>query len=119
MEVRSVNDIVRSHFVNPKNIGKIKKPTNTSKYKSGFCGDTVEVYAIIEDSVITDIKYNVFGCYAAIAASSIISEKIKGCNIDTLTNMTCEDVEQMMGGVEEEKINCVNTALTAFKGICK
>ena len=55
-----MNDIVRSHFVNPKNIGKIKKPTNTSKYKSGFCGDTVEVYAIIEDSVITDIKYNYF-----------------------------------------------------------
>ena len=114
-----MNDIVRSHFVNPKNIGKIKKPTHTSKYKSGFCGDTVEVYATIEDSVITDIKYNVFGCYAAIAASSVISEKIKGCNVDVLAEMTYEDVEQMLGEVEEEKINCVNTALTAFKGICK
>lgn len=118
MGVKSVNDIVKAHFINPKNIGRIKKPTNTNKYKSGFCGDTVEVYAIVENNIVQEIKYNVFGCHAVIAASSVISEWAKDKSIDELRNLKYETVISMLGGeIEEEKINCVKTAITAFANI--
>lgn len=113
-----MNDIVRLNFLNPKNLGKIKKPTNTNKYKSGFCGDTVEVYAVVEDGVIKEIKYNVFGCHAVIAASSVISEWAKNKTIDELRALSYDEVIAMLGnGIEDEKIACVNAAITAFKNI--
>lgn len=112
-----MNDIVRTHFVNPKNLGRIKKPTHTNKYKSGFCGDTVEVYAMVENDIIQDIKYNVFGCYAVIAASSVISEWAKNKTLDELRNLNYETVISMLGEIEEEKVNCVKTAVVAFSNI--
>ena len=110
-----MNKIIKEHFLNPKNLGKIKKPTHTSKYKSGFCGDMVEVYAIIRNDVIEDIKYNVFGCYAVIAAASVISEWVKDKSTESLKSLTYDHVVEMLGGdIVPEKEQCVRTALTAF-----
>ena len=111
-----VNNIVKDHFLNPRNLGKIKKPTHTAKHKSGFCGDTVEVYAIVDDNRIIDIKYNVFGCHAVIAASSVLSEYSKDKTLDEVKALTYDDVIAMLGGsIEPEKEQCVKTAITTFQ----
>ena len=113
-----MNDIIRQHFLNPQNLGKIKKPTYKHKYKSGFCGDMVEVYVTVENDIITDVKYNVFGCYAVIATSSILSEYIKGKNVNILNTLTYEMVSKMLGDeIEAEKVSCVETAIKGFSGL--
>jgi NifU-like protein involved in Fe-S cluster formation len=106
---------MKEHFTNPKNMGKVKNATNKSKYKSGFCGDTVEVSANIVNGVITELKYNVFGCYAVISTASILSEWAKQKTIDEVHNITYDEVLLMLGGeIDPEKVNCVKTAITAF-----
>ena len=109
-----MNNIMRTHFINPQNIGKIKKPTHTAKCKSGFCGDMVEVYAIVEDDIVKELKYNVFGCHAVIATASILSEWAKDKSLTEIKNLTYESVVEMLGDVESEKENCVKTAMQAF-----
>lgn len=113
-----MNDLMKKHFVNPQNMGKIKKATHMLKHKSGFCGDTIELYALIENNVVVDVKYNVFGCYAAITAASIISEWAIGKPVTELETLSLDDVLTMMGGdVEPEKFNCVSVAVYTFNNI--
>lgn len=113
-----MNNTMKKHFINPQNMGQIKKPTHTSKKKSGFCGDTVEVYAVINDGKIESLKYNVFGCYAVIAASSIISEWAQNKTLDELKALTFDDTLVILGGeLEEGKDTCVKTALEAFTSL--
>jgi nitrogen fixation NifU-like protein len=104
----------KEHFLTPHNLGTVKKHTHYSKIKSGFCGDTVEVSAIIEDNVIKDIKYNVFGCYAVIATSSMISEWCKGKTLEEIQTLSIENIKDLVGEYEVEKENCVLTAIKAF-----
>lgn len=113
-----MNNIIKSHFIHPQNLGKIKKPTHTSKFKSGFCGDMVEVYAVIENDKIIDIKYNVFGCYAVIATSSVLSEWAKNKSLEDVRNITYEETLNLLGGdIDPEKEQCVKTAMNAFKSL--
>ncbi len=115
-----MNDLMKKHFVNPKNLGRLKNATHTIKYKSGFCGDTVELYAQIDNGIVVDVKYNVFGCYAAITAASILSEWAIGKTVDVINNLTLEDAIALMGGdVEPEKFNCVSVAVYTFNNISK
>ena len=111
--------IVKQHFMNPQNIGNVKKPTHQGKAKSGFCGDTVEITARVDNyGIVTDLKYNVFGCYAVIATSSILSEWAIGKHIGELHELEYDDVVEMIGGaVEDGKENCVRTAMEAFKSL--
>ena len=113
-----MNDLMKKHFVNPQNMGRLKKATHMIKYKSGFCGDTIELYAQIENDVVIDVKYNVFGCYAAITSASIVSEWAMGKSVSELQSLSLEHVVEMMGGdVEPEKFNCVSVAVYTFNNI--
>lgn len=115
-----MNDLLKKHFTNPQNMGKIKKPTHSIKHKSGFCGDTIELFVMVEDGIVTNVKYNVFGCYAAITSASIVSEWAIGKTVDEVESLTLDNVLEMMGGdVEQEKHNCVNVTVHAFTNIFK
>lgn len=109
-----MTEIFREHFLTPRNLGFIKKCTHYSKTKSGFCGDTVEVSAIIENDLIKDIKYNVFGCYAVIATASMISEWCKEKTLKEIKQLSLENIQNIIGDYEAEKENCVATAIKAF-----
>lgn len=114
-----MTETIKQHFLSPKNLGKLKSPTHVGKAKSGFCGDTVEFMARIdENGKITDIKYNVFGCHVVIATSSILSEWAKGKSIDQIRTVEFPDIANLLGGpVEDGKESCVTTALSALKSL--
>lgn len=101
-------------FINSKNIGKIKKCTNFGKHKSGFCGDTIEVYLIVKDNIVKDCKYQACGCWALIGSASYFSEYIKNKNIDEILNLSDDEYLKLLGNIPEEKINCVLVTKQAF-----
>lgn len=112
-----MTEIFKIHFLNPLNMGKLKGYTHYNKEKSGFCGDTVEVFAIVENNVVKDIKYNVFGCHAVIATSSILSEWCKGKTIDEILAISMNNIDGIVGELESGKENCIEVALRAFQNI--
>ena len=113
--------IMQKHFIYPVNMGVIKNASRYGKSKSGFCGDTVETSAVVNDNgTITALKYNVFGCYAVIATSSILSEWAIGKNLSDLSSLDYPDVLKMIGGeIEDGKESCVRTAMIAFKALAE
>ena len=114
-----MNEIIRQHFTNPQNMGKLKHATHISKCKSGFCGDTIELFAIVDHhGIVLDVKYNVFGCYAIIAAASALSEWAKGKSIHTINTISSETALQLLGNeIDPEKENCINVATKAFQNL--
>lgn len=114
-----MNKLFKKHFMSPQNMGKIKKPSLQSKCKSGFCGDTIELFVVIdENNIIKDVKYNVFGCYAIIAAASILSEWSLGKPLDLVKNIDMRTIETIIGGrCDEGKENCVMVAIKAFQSL--
>ena len=110
-----MNDLLKYHFINPQNKGKIKKPTNSSKCVSGFCGDRIEITANVEDNIVVELKYHAFGCYAILTAASILSEWAIGKTLDEVKSITLDMALDMMGNnLEDGKENCVMVAITAL-----
>lgn len=112
-----MNDLLKYHFINPQNKGKIKKPTNSSKCVSGFCGDRIEITANVENGVIVELKYNAFGCYAILTAASILSEWALNKTLEEVRAITLDTALKMMGQLEEGKENCVMVAVTALRDL--
>ena len=76
------SDKVMDHFMNPRNVGKLDNPSGVGQVGNARCGDIMKIYIQVEDGVITDVKFNTFGCASAIASSSMATELIKGKPID-------------------------------------
>ena len=115
-----MNDTLKRHFMNPRNMGTIKKATHSGRCKSGFCGDTVEVTATVDpqSETITAVKYKVFGCYAVIAAASIISEWCLSKTLSEVQELGYDLVSYLIGGeIEPGKESCIQTAIDAFKNL--
>ena len=113
-----MNELLKYHFINPQNKGKIKKPTNTSKCISGFCGDRIEITATVENNIVVDLKYKAFGCYAILTAASILSEWAIGKTLTDVKDVTLQTALSLMGNdLDEEKENCVLVAVTAFRDL--
>ena len=113
-----MNDLLKYHFINPQNKGKIKKPTNSSRNVSGFCGDRIEITANVDQGIVTELKYKAFGCYAILTAASLISEWAIGKTLDEVKNINLTMALELMGGdLEEEKHNCVLVAVEAYRSL--
>jgi nitrogen fixation NifU-like protein len=113
-----MNDLLKYHFINPQNKGKVKKPTNSSKNVSGFCGDRIEITAMVEDGIVVDLKYKAFGCYAILTAASILSEWAIGKPLAEVKDITLRQTLELMGGdLDEEKENCVFVAVEAYRSL--
>lgn len=108
------------NFMNPQNIGVLKTPDGTGKVGNPRCGDIMQVQIEVEKNnegkeIIKDIKFQTFGCAAAIATSSMITQLAKGKTLEEAKNITNLDVAKSLKGLPPIKMHCSNLADKALK----
>ena len=107
---------VMDHFTNPRNVGKMEDPSGHGKVGNPVCGDIMELFIKVDEKgVITDARFRTFGCGAAIASSSILTELIKGKTIEEVSELTNNKVVEALGGLPEENVHCADLAVTTLK----
>lgn len=106
---------VMAHFQNPHNMGQIPNADGVGEVGNPVCGDLMKIYIKVKDDVITDIKFETFGCAAAIATSSMITDLAKGKKIDDALNITRQDVADGLEGLPPIKMHCSNLAAEALE----
>jgi nitrogen fixation NifU-like protein len=107
-------EAVMDHFSNPRNVGEIKDADGVGEAGNPVCGDIMRIYVKIEDQRIVDIKFKTFGCGAAIATSSILTEMVKGKTIAEAEKVTNRAVAEALGGLPPHKMHCSNLAADAL-----
>lgn len=108
MEERSgpYNPTVMDHFTHPRNMGEMENPDGVGEATNPVCGDTMRLFIKVEGNQITDAKFLTFGCGAAIAASSITTEMVKGKTIEEVLTISDQDVVDALGGLPPTKVHC-------------
>ncbi len=106
---------VRDHFANPRNVGTLEDADGVGEVGNAVCGDIMKMYLKIDDGIITDAKFNTFGCGAAIATSSMATEMIKGKPIEEAEQLTNQAVVEALDGLPPVKIHCSVLAEEAIK----
>jgi len=106
---------VKDHFFHPRNVGEIKDADGIGTVGNPNCGDVMSIYIKVKDEKIEDIKFKTFGCAAAIATSSILTELAKGKTLDEALNITRDDVANELGGLPAIKLHCSNLAADALR----
>ena len=110
---------VWDHFANPRNVGKMEDANGVGEVGNAVCGDIMKMYLKIEDGIIEDVKFNTFGCGAAIATSSMATELIKGKSIQDALKLTNQAVVEALGGLPPVKLHCSVLAEEAVKAALK
>ena len=100
------NETILDHFKNPRHIGEIENPDGSAVVGDPSCGDHIRLYLKIQDDKIADIRYKVFGCAAAIATTSILSELAINVDLDHALAITDDDVIAAAGGIPTRKAHC-------------
>ncbi|GHV27500.1 iron-sulfur cluster assembly scaffold protein NifU [Synergistales bacterium] len=101
------NDKVVDYFMNPRNVGSIDGANGVGEVGNPKCGDVMKVYLDIDgNDVIRDVKFETFGCAAAIATSSMATELVKGLTVDEAMKLTNKDVANELGGLPPQKLHC-------------
>jgi nitrogen fixation NifU-like protein len=108
------SDRCMDHFRNPRNVGTIENPDGVGRVGNPVCGDMMEIQIKVKDDVLTDIKFRTFGCGAAIATSSMITELAKGKTIKEALRITRGDVANALEGLPPIKMHCSNLAADAL-----
>ncbi len=104
------NEKVMDHFSNPRNVGEIKDADGVGQVGNPTCGDMMNIHIKIEDGILTDVKFKTFGCGAAIATSSMITEMAIGKTIEEALEITRNDVAEELDGLPQVKMHCSNLA---------
>jgi nitrogen fixation NifU-like protein len=102
------------HFRNPRNVGEIQDADGVGMVGNASCGDIMEVFIKVDDDVITDCKFKTFGCGAAIASTSVLTEMVIGKTIDEALAITKGDIVEELGGLPNVKIHCSVLATEAL-----
>ena len=110
---------VMEHFANPRNVGEIPDADGIGKVGNPQCGDVMWLYIKVKDNIITDIKFKTFGCGAAIATSSMITELAKGKTIEEAKKISRQDVAESLDGLPPVKMHCSNLAADALREAIK
>lgn len=105
---------VMDHFRNPRNAGTIEDADGIGEVGNPLCGDIMTVYLKVEDERIQDIKFQTFGCGAAIAVSSMLTELAKGKSIEEARKITNKDVAKALEGLPKNKLHCSNLGADAL-----
>jgi nitrogen fixation NifU-like protein len=108
------NKKVMDHFMSPRNVGEIKDADSTGQVGNPVCGDIMTFYIKVKDNKIADVKFKTFGCGAAIAVSSMVSEMAKGKTLDEALKITNKDVAKELGGLPKNKLHCSNLGADAL-----
>jgi nitrogen fixation protein NifU and related proteins len=118
MDYQTYTKEVMKNFKNPKNMGKIENPDGTGRVGNAVCGDLMELYINVKKvkgkEIISDIKFQTFGCVAAISTSSMITTLAKGKTIEEALKITRKDITQALGGLPSVKIHCSVLAADAL-----
>lgn len=110
---------VMDHFTNPRNVGKIEDADGIGEVGNAKCGDIMKIYLKIENDVITDVKFNTFGCGSAIASSSMATEMIKGKPLSQALELTNKAVAEALDGLPAHKMHCSVLAEEAIRSAIK
>lgn len=108
------NEKVLDHFTNPRNVGSIENADGVGEVGNPVCGDMMTFYIKVKDNKIDDVKFKTFGCGAAIAVSSMVSEMAKGKTLDEAMKITNKDVAARLGGLPDNKMHCSNLGAEAL-----
>jgi nitrogen fixation NifU-like protein len=108
------SEMVMEHFKNPRNVGEIADADGIGTVGNPVCGDMMTIYIKVKGNRITDIKFKTFGCGAAVATSSMITELAKGKTLDEAMRITRGDVADSLGGLPPIKMHCSNLAADAL-----
>ncbi|WP_018085645.1 Fe-S cluster assembly scaffold protein NifU [Desulfurispora thermophila] len=113
------NEKVMDHFENPRNVGEIPDADGVGQVGNPTCGDIMKIYLKIKDNVIEDVKFKTFGCGAAIATSSMVTELVKGKTIEEALQISNKAVADALGGLPPKKMHCSNLAADALHAAIK
>jgi len=105
---------VMEHFANPRNVGEIKDADGIGEVGNPVCGDMMTFYIKVDGNRIEDVKFKTFGCGAAIAVSSMVSEMALGRTLEEVMNLTNADVAKALGGLPPNKMHCSNLGADAL-----
>jgi nitrogen fixation NifU-like protein len=108
------NEKVMELFKKPHNLGRMKNPDGVGKVGNPICGDVMYLYIKVKDNIIKDIKFETFGCAAAIATSSMITDLAKGKTLEEALKISRDNVAQEVGGLPPIKMHCSNLAADAL-----
>ena len=106
---------VMDHYENPRNVGVVEGANGVGVVGNPACGDVMKLTIRVEDDVIVDVKFKTFGCGAAIATSSMVTEMIKGKKISEATKITNKSVAEALDGLPKVKMHCSVLAEDALK----
>ncbi len=106
---------VMQHFMNPQNVGEISDPDGIGEVGNPVCGDMMTFYIKVKDNKLEDVKYKTFGCGAAIAVSSIVSEMAKGKTLEEALALTPAMVAKELEGLPKNKYHCSNLGAQALR----
>ena len=110
---------VMDHFKNPRNVGEIDNASGSGTVGNAKCGDIMKMYIQVENGVITDVKFKTFGCCAAIATSSMVTEMVKGKTLEEALRVSNEAVAEALDGLPPVKMHCSNLAADAVHAAIK
>jgi nitrogen fixation NifU-like protein len=106
---------VMEHFRNPRNVGDMPDADGIGHVGNPVCGDIMELYIKVRDNIIVDAKFKTFGCGAAIATSSMVTELVKGKTVDEALKISNRAVAEALGGLPKIKMHCSLLAEQALK----
>jgi len=105
---------VMDHFSNPRNVGTMDNAKGVGEVGNAKCGDIMRIYIDVDGEKIKDVKFQTFGCGAAIATSSMVTEMVKGKTLDEALKVTNKAVAEALGGLPPAKMHCSNLAADAL-----
>ena len=105
---------VMDHFTNPRNVGEMSDADGVGEEGNPVCGDAMKIFIKVKDDVITDVKFQTFGCGAAIAVSSIVTEIAKGKTLDEAMKITKASLSEALDGLPPQKMHCSNLGADAL-----
>lgn len=107
-------DSVMDHFMNPRNVGSMDDADGVGTEGNPVCGDIMKIYIKVRNARIEDIKFQTFGCGAAIATSSMVTEMVKGKTLEEALKVSNATVAEALGGLPANKMHCSNLAADAM-----
>lgn len=105
---------VMDHFINPRNVGEIAEASGVGEVGNASCGDIMRISLLIENNIIQDVKFRTFGCGAAIATSSMVTEMVKGKTVEEALQISNKAVAEALDGLPPLKMHCSNLAADAL-----
>ena len=107
-------DLVMDHFKNPRNVGEIEDADGVGQVGNPVCGDIIRISIAVDAETIADVKFKTFGCVAAIAASSMVTEMVMGKSLRDAAGISNTAVAEALGGLPPKKMQCSNFAADAL-----